>query len=114
LDLSSSGGTYERIRAAYAMLYSKQFSYIFYQQYTTSDFRPPPQGDAEQLNQAKERLGELISQYGKQDSENLQDAFDQFQTAAVEGCGIPEMKIYQYAISILQSPADPPFSPPPL
>lgn len=113
LNAASSGGTFGRIQAAYTTLYQKQFTYQFYQQYVSMDQQNPPVSDPKSLNQAKQRLGELVSQYPGTQGENLQNAFDQFETNAVEGCGIPELIVYQYAIMILQSPADPPFSKPP-
>lgn len=113
LDASSPDGTFGRIQAAYAMLYQKQFTYQFYQGYVNVDQQVPTLSDPESLSQAKQRLGELISQHKGTQGENLQNAFDQFETNAVEGCGIPEVSVYQYAIMILQSPADPPFSKPP-
>jgi hypothetical protein len=113
LAATASDGTYSRIRAAYAMLYQKQFRYLFYAGYMSPDTEVPVASDPQQLNQAKERLGELISQYKGKQGENLQDAFDTFRTSAIEGCGIPELQVYEYAISILQSPSDPPFSRPP-
>ena len=113
LNAASSGGMFGRIQAAYATLYQKQFTYQFYQQYVNVDQQDPPVSGPESLNQAKQRLGELISKYPRTQGENLRDAFDQFKTNSVEGCGISELNVYQYAIMILQSPADPPFSKPP-
>jgi hypothetical protein len=113
LAASASGGTYDRISTAYATLYQKQFRYQFYMGYMHLNQELLAVADPDQLNRAKERLGELISRQTGKQGENLQDAFDQFRTAAVEGCGIPALNVYDYAITILQSPADPPFSKPP-
>jgi hypothetical protein len=113
LNATSGGGTYDRVQAAFANLYQKQFTYMFYQKYMNSDQPLPAESDPKLLNQAKERLGELTSQSKGEQEENLQDAFDQFRKAAVEECGLPELPLYLYAINIMQSPVDPPFSKPP-
>jgi hypothetical protein len=112
LQSVSGGGTYDQIRAAYAMLYQKQFPYLFFQEYENPDQQNPGTSDSGSLDQAKERLGELIARH-KSEQESLQDAFDTLQTAAVDACGIPPLTLYQYAIGLLQSPSDPPYAPPP-
>ena len=113
LNAASSGGMFGRIQAAYATLYQKQFTYQFYQQYVNVDQQDPPVSGPESLNQAKQRLGELISKYPGTQGENLQDAFDQFKQTLSKDVGSRNSMCISYAIMILQSPADPPFSKPP-
>jgi hypothetical protein len=102
------------VQAAYAGLYEKQFRYEFYQKYTqkNSTTRPLTPEEAEEFSKAKNRFGELLGLLPEDQAHIVHAAFSEiFVSGAVND--VTKLEVYRYAIFLLESPKDNPFSPPP-
>jgi len=102
------------VQAAYAGLYQKQFRYEFYQKYTqkNSTARPLTPEEAEEFSKAKNRFGELLGLLPEDQAHIVHAAFSEiFVSGAVND--VTKLEVYRYAIFLLESPKDNPFSPPP-
>jgi len=102
------------VQAAYAGLYEKQFRYEFYQKYTqkNSTARPLTPEEAEEFSKAKNRFGELLGLLPEDQAHLVHAAFSEiFVSGAVND--VTKLEVYRYAIFLLESPKDNPFSPPP-
>jgi hypothetical protein len=102
------------VQAAYAGLYEKQFRYEFYQKYTqkNSTARPLTPEEAEEFSKAKNRFGELLGLLPEDQAHIVHAAFSEiFVSGAVND--VTKLEVYRYAIFLLESPKDTPFSPPP-
>jgi hypothetical protein len=100
--------------AAYASLYEKQFRYEFYQGYTPKKpaVRPLTAEESEEFSKAKNRFGELLGLLPEDQAHIVHAAFSEiFVSGAVND--VTKLEVYRYAISLLESPKDTPFSPPP-
>lgn len=123
--------------AAYAALYEKQFRYLFYQSYEQKAAKQPSRAEkdekdasatpaaataptqtsaaapiTEPMTLAKNRFGELLAALPEDKRREIHRAFGEI----FEKGPIGEqwkLEVYDYAISILESPKDKPFSPPP-
>lgn len=111
MSFCSPDGTLKRVSAAYAVLYQKQFRNYFYQQYLPKG--KIPTANSKTINAAKAKLEEVIKQLPARQKEQAIKSFSAYYDAAVTTLGLPAQPVYEYAIMILQSPADKPFSPPP-
>lgn len=110
LKESAGGGSYDNLRASYARLYEKQFHYYFVQHYVNS--AKPPVAHENEIEKAKKYLADLLSKPATNSAQGVKKSFDELASIAKHN-GIPEIKVYEYAIMLLQSPAAKPFSPPP-
>jgi hypothetical protein len=102
------------VQAAYAGLYEKQFRYEFYQKYTQKNpsARPLTAEESEEFSKAKNRFGELLGLLPEDQAHIVHAAFSEiFVNGAVND--VIKLEIYRYAIFLLESPKDTPFSPPP-
>lgn len=102
------------VQAAYAALYEKQFRYEFYQKYTQKNpaARPLTAEESEEFSKAKNRFGELLGLLPEDQAHIVHAAFSEiFVSGAVND--VTKLQVYRYAIFLLESPKDPPFSPPP-
>jgi hypothetical protein len=102
------------VQAAYAGLYEKQFRYEFYQRYAqkNSTARPLTPEEAEEFSKAKNRFGELLGLLPEDQAHIVHAAFSEiFVSGAVND--LTKLEVYRYAIFLLESPKDNPFSPPP-
>ncbi|MFZ0883334.1 MAG: hypothetical protein WAN14_08045 [Candidatus Acidiferrales bacterium] len=100
--------------AAYAALYEKQFRYEFYQNYTqrSQTKRPLTPEESEEFSKAKNRFGELLGLLPEDQAHIVHSAFSKiFVIGAVND--VTKLEVYRYAIFLLESPKDTPFSPPP-
>jgi hypothetical protein len=100
--------------AAYAALYEKQFRYEFYQGYTqkSQTKRPLTPEESDEFSKAKNRFGELLGLLPEDQAHIVHAAFSEiFVTGAVND--VTKLEVYRYAISLLESPKDTPFAPPP-
>jgi hypothetical protein len=100
--------------AAYAALYEKQFRYQFYQSYTQKSEakRPLTPEESDEFSKAKNRFGELLGLLPEDQAHIVHAAFSEiFVTGAVND--VTKLEVYRYAIFLLESPKDTPFSPPP-
>jgi hypothetical protein len=100
--------------AAYAGLYEKQFRYEFYQRYEQriSGGRPLTAEEAAEYSKAKNRFGEFLGLLPEDKAHIIHSAFSQiFDGGPVTD--VTKLELYRFAISVLQSPKDKPFSPPP-
>lgn len=100
--------------AAYAALYEKQFRYQFYQSYTqkSETKRPLTPEESDEFSKAKNRFGELLGLLPEDQAHIVHAAFSEiFVTGAVND--VTKLEVYRYAIFLLESPKDTPFSPPP-
>jgi hypothetical protein len=108
---SKAPGTPE---AAYAALYEKQFRYEFYQKYALrlSENRPLTAEEAAEYSKAKNRFGEFLGLLPEDQAHIIHAAFSQiFDSGPVSD--VTKLELYRFAISVLESPKDKPFSPPP-
>jgi hypothetical protein len=108
---STAPGTPE---AAYAALYEKQFRYEFYQKYALrlSENRPLTAEEAAEYSKAKNRFGEFLGLLPEDQAHIIHAAFSHiFDSGPVSD--ITKLELYRFAISVLESPKDKPFSPPP-
>src|SRR5580698_1736811 len=100
--------------AAYAALYEKQFRYEFYQRYEQriTGGRPLTAEEAAEYSKAKNRFGEFLGLLPEDKAHIIHSAFSQiFDGGPVTD--VTKLELYRFAISVLQSPKDKPFSPPP-
>ncbi len=100
--------------AAYAALYEKSFRYEFYQNYTLKSQakRPLTPEESDEFSKAKNRFGELLGLLPEDQAHIVHAAFSEiFVTGAVND--VTKLEVYRYAIFLLESPKDTPFSPPP-
>jgi len=100
--------------AAYAALYEKQFRYEFYQRYEQriSGNRPLTAEEAAEYSKAKNRFGEFLGLLPEDQAHIIHAAFSQiFDAGPVND--ITKLELYRFAISVLESPQDKPFSSPP-
>ncbi|MFZ3331303.1 MAG: hypothetical protein WA197_11775 [Candidatus Acidiferrales bacterium] len=112
--LAASDKTPGTPEAAYAALYEKQFRYEFYQSYTqkSETKRPLTPDESDEFSQAKNRFGELLGLLPEGQAHIVHAAFSEiFVTGAVND--VTKLEVYRYAIFLLESPKDTPFSPPP-
>jgi len=108
---NKAAGTQE---AAYAALYEKQFRYEFYQKYELrlSANRPLTAEEAAEYSKAKNRFGEFLGLLPEDQAHIIHAAFSQiFDSGPVSD--VTKLELYRFAISVLESPKDKPFSPPP-
>jgi hypothetical protein len=100
--------------AAYAALYEKQFRYEFYQRYEQriSGGRPLTAEEAAEYSKAKNRFGEFLGLLPEDKAHIIHSAFSQiFDGGPVTD--VTKLELYRFAISVLESPKDKPFSAPP-
>jgi hypothetical protein len=101
-------------KKAYAALYEKQFRYDFYREYEQKNFNPPPltPDESDAFTKAKNHFGELLGLLPEDKMHQLHRAFGEIFAAG----GVPDptkVAVYSYAIFLLESPAETPYSPPP-
>jgi hypothetical protein len=101
-------------KKAYAALYEKQFRYDFYREYEQKNFNPPPltPEESEAFTKAKNHFGELLGLLPEDKMHDLHRAFGEIFAAG----GVPDatkLAVYRYAIFVLESPTEAPYSPPP-
>jgi hypothetical protein len=100
--------------AAYAALYEKQFRYEFYQKYELrlSANRPLTAEEAAEYSKAKNRFGEFLGLLPEDQAHIMHAAFSHiFDSGPVSD--VTKLELYRFAISVLESPKDKPFSAPP-
>jgi len=100
--------------AAYAALYEKQFRYEFYQKYALrlSENRPLTAEEAAEYSKAKNRFGEFLGLLPEDQAHIIHAAFSHiFDSGPVSD--VTKLELYRFAISVLESPKDKPFAPPP-
>jgi hypothetical protein len=100
--------------AAYAALYEKQFRYEFYQKYALrlSENRPLTAEEAAEYSKAKNRFGEFLGLLPEDQAHIIHAAFSHiFDSGPVSD--VTKLELYRFAISVLESPKDKPFSAPP-
>jgi hypothetical protein len=100
--------------AAYAVLYEKQFRYEFYQRYEQriTGGRPLTAEEAAEYSKAKNRFGEFLGLLPEDKAHIIHAAFSQiFDAGPVTD--VTKLELYRFAISVLESPKDKPFSSPP-
>jgi hypothetical protein len=100
--------------AAYAALYEKQFRYEFYQRYEQriSGGRTLTAEEAAEYSKAKNRFGEFLGLLPEDKAHIIHSAFSQiFDGGPVTD--VTKLELYRFAISVLESPKDKPFSAPP-
>jgi hypothetical protein len=124
LGAALTGGTYSRVATAYATLYEKQFRRLAWEA-----ARPAPvaagadasaatpaaaraTSDGARLAAARSRLTALLDAATPRLRADLAERFGALVEAA-KRCDISLAPVYEFAVSLLQSPADPPFAPPP-
>jgi len=100
--------------AAYAALYGKQFRYEFYQRYEQriTGGRPLTSEEAAEYSKAKNRFGEFLGLLPEDKAHIIHSAFSQIFDGAPVG-DVTKLELYRFAISVLESPKDKAFSPPP-
>jgi hypothetical protein len=101
-------------KKAYAGLYEKQFRYDFYREYQQKNFNPPPltPEESDAFTKAKNHFGELLGLLPEDEMHQLHRAFGEIFAAG----GVPDatkVAVYRYAIFLLESPTEAPYSPPP-
>jgi hypothetical protein len=112
--LAASDKKPSTLEAAYAALYEKQFRYEFYQSYTQKNQtkRPLTPEESDEFSKAKNRFGELLGLLPEDQAHIVHAAFSEiFVTGAVND--VTKLEVYRYAIFLLESPKDTPFSSPP-
>ena len=100
--------------AAYAALYEEQFRYEFYQKYALrlSENRPLTAEEAAEYSKAKNRFGEFLGLLPEDQAHIIHAAFSHiFDSGPVSD--VTKLELYRFAISVLESPKDKPFAPPP-
>ena len=100
--------------AAYAALYEKQFRYEFYEKYALrlSENRPLTVEESAEYSKAKNRFGEFLGLLPEDQAHIIHAAFSHiFDSGPVSD--VTKLELYRFAISVLESPKDKPFSPPP-
>lgn len=99
---------------AHAALYAKQFRYEFYQKYALrlSENRPLTAEEAAEYSKAKNRFGEFLGLLPEDQAHIIHAAFSHiFDAGPVSD--VTKLELYRFAISVLESPKDKPFSAPP-
>jgi hypothetical protein len=101
-------------KKAYAALYEKQFRYDFYREYQQKNFNPPPltPEESDAFTKAKNHFGELLGLLPEDKMHDLHATFGEIFAAG----GVPDatkLAVYRYAIFVLESPLETPYSPPP-
>jgi len=97
--------------AAYAALYEKQFRYEFYQRYEQriTGGRPLTAEESAEYSKAKNRFGEFLGLLPEDKAHVIHAAFSQiFDGGPVTD--ITKLEVYRFAIFVLESPQDKPFS----
>jgi hypothetical protein len=100
--------------AAYAALYEKQFRYEFYEKYALrlSENRPLTVEESAEYSKAKNRFGEFLGLLPEDQAHIIHAAFSHiFDSGPVSD--VTKLGLYRFAISVLESPKDKPFSPVP-
>jgi hypothetical protein len=108
---NKASGTQE---AAYAALYEKQFRYEFYQrcEQRITGGRPLTAEEAAEYSKAKNRFGEFLGLLPEDKAHIIHAAFSQiFDGGPVTD--VTKLELYRFAISVLESAQDKPFSSPP-
>jgi hypothetical protein len=111
LDLCSPEPSLKRVSDAYATLYQKQFRHQFYEHYLPKSHVSPANPQA--ISAAKAKVDSLINHLPPQQAPPVRAAFDAYYQAAVTGLALSPLPVYQYAIMLMQSPAEKPYSVPP-
>lgn len=106
----------DEVKKAYAALYEKQFRYSFYGNYVEhlehrDIFHGPPE-DAGDMGKAKNHFGELLGLLPEDKMHEVHKSFAETLNNAVIDSD-RRLDLYLYAIFLLESPAETPFSPPP-
>ena len=101
-------------KKTYAALYAKQFRYDFYREYEQKNFNPPPftPEESDAFTKAKNHFGELLGLLPEDKMHDLHRSFGEIFAAG----GVPDatkFAVYRYAIFLLESPVQTPYSPPP-
>jgi hypothetical protein len=100
-------------KAAYIVLYEKQFRYEFYRSYAEKNTNPaltPEESD--QYSKAKNRFGELLGLLPEDKAHEMHEAFGEI--VGTHEVSLPmKLALYRYAIFILEPPSEKPFAPPP-
>jgi hypothetical protein len=137
--LSAAQPSVDAVKTAYAALYEKQFRYALYQSYEQKLVKQPPplSKDAKSpatgaettatattgqsasatritdpMTLAKNRFGDFLEALPEDKRRKVHVAFGEiFEKGQIADQW--KLEIYRYAISILESPKDKPFSPPP-
>jgi hypothetical protein len=100
--------------AAYAALYEKQFRYEFYQRYEqrVSGGRSLTAEESAEYSKSKNRFGEFLGLLPEDKAHMIHAAFSQiFDGGPVTD--VTKLEVYRFAIFVLESPQDKPFSPAP-
>jgi hypothetical protein len=100
-------------KKAFAALYAKQFRYEFYREYEQKNFNPPPftPEESDAFTKAKNHFGELLGLLPEDKMHGLHRSFGEIFAAG----GVPDatkFAVYRYAIFLLASPTETPYSPP--
>ncbi len=123
----------DAVKTAYAALYEKQFRYAFYQSYEQKPVKQPPPAtkdapaapaDAattsktgstritDPMTLAKNRFGDFLAALSEDKRHEIHAAFGEiFEKGSVGEQW--KVEVYRYAIFVLESPKDTPFSAPP-
>ncbi|MFY9731897.1 MAG: hypothetical protein WBQ04_01620 [Candidatus Acidiferrales bacterium] len=101
-------------KKAYAALYAKQFRYEFYREYQQKNFNPPPftPEESDAFTKAKNHFGELLGLLPEDKMHELHRSFGEIFAAG----GVPDatkFAVYRYAIFLLESASETPYSAPP-
>jgi hypothetical protein len=112
--LASTDPPADDVTKVYAALYERQFRYAFYQQYAEKNFNPPPltPEESDAFTKSKNHFGELLGLLPADKMHELHAAFGDI----FAGGGVPDqtkVAVYRYAVFLLESPAESPYSPPP-
>lgn len=111
LAISAGGGTYDRLSAAFSMLYLKQFRQHFYQAYLKKS--KALLNNPQALAKAKTYFSNQLKALSASEKKRLSSEFDKVLQLASATKTIPLILLYHHAIALLQSPVDSPFAPPP-
>lgn len=131
---------FNSVKAEYAALYEKQFRYAFYQSYEQKPAKQPLRAEkdekvasaapaaaattttptqtpiatpiTEPMTLAKNHFGELLAALPEEKRRGIHRAFGEIFEKGPVGEQW-KLEVYRYAIFILESPKDKPFSPPP-
>ncbi len=134
LALGAAQPPADAVKTAFAALYEKQFRYALYQSYEQKPVKQPPSASkqvsvapptpatvdqkpsamrvTDPMTLAKNRFGDFLAALPEDERHEIHAAFGQI----FEKGPIGErwkIEVYRYAIYILESPKDTPFSPPP-
>jgi hypothetical protein len=124
----------DAVKTAYAKLYEKQFRYAFYQSYERSPVKQPPLAAqnatptaastattgqptsiariTDPMTLAKNRFGDFLAALPEDNRREVHIAFGEiFEKGSIADQWT--LEVYRYAISVLESSKDKPFSPPP-